>query len=131
MEECYICYENIDEETKQILKCCHKFHYDCILKEFIGQLENYNVKKKLICPYCREHNGKLPMKPGYIPVRNVTENYNFFITLLNNSCIDDLKPFFKEDRCHAILKTGINKGSQCSRKRKKDTLFCSSHNKFM
>jgi hypothetical protein len=131
METCGICAESIDENNMQILKCCHKFHYDCIVKEFISQLDNYQIRKKLICPYCREQNGKLPMKPGFIPVKNVTENYNYFFTLLKQEMYDDLKPFFDEKRCHSILKTGINKGSQCSRKHKNGSLFCNSHKKFI
>jgi hypothetical protein len=131
MEECSICYENLTPETMQILKCAHKFHYSCIQKEFIGQLDNYNVKRKCICPYCREHNGLLPMKPGFIPHRRVTENYNYFITLLNEQSYDDLKPFFDSNKCHAILKSGANKGNQCSRKKISGTLFCKGHIKFI
>ena len=57
-EECYICCDifientNIKGEQPVILKCGHKFHYNCILM-------SYKTARNTLCPYCRQSGGKL------------------------------------------------------------------------
>ena len=52
-EECYICCDifientNIKGEQPVILKCGHKFHYNCILM-------SYKTARNTLCPYCRQ-----------------------------------------------------------------------------
>ena len=43
--ECSICYELIDTNNNQILKCNHVFHKECI---------NKWLKKNNKCPICRK-----------------------------------------------------------------------------
>ena len=40
--DCPICYEDISSDELVVLKCSHKFHYDCIMKEYKTQLDNTN-----------------------------------------------------------------------------------------
>ena len=46
LEECSICYEDIEEKDKKILNCGHIFHNKCI---------NNWIKINPICPYCRNY----------------------------------------------------------------------------
>ena len=124
--ECSICYETIENCDLQLLDCLHKFHYDCIVSEFKFQLNNYNNSRKLECPYCRYKSGLLPLRNNRIPIKNINENYNLFLDSIENKDYDKIKVYFAEPQCHAILKTGINKGAQCKRK-KKVGLFCTAH----
>jgi len=58
-DECAICGDNLDNgEQVHILKCNHKFHLDCIYKQYIFS----QSKKKRECPYCRKDGGFLPLK---------------------------------------------------------------------
>ena len=125
--ECLICYENIDDDDLTILACAHNFHYDCIVDDFKYQI-NIKWNKKLECPYCRNASEKLPMKKNRIPIKNINKNYNYFLQHLENEEYDKIKVFFKDNNCHAILKTGKNKGCQCTRL-KKNGLFCAIHSK--
>ena len=126
--ECPICYEDIKQEDLVVLKCSHKFHYDCIMNEYKSQLDNVNIKIR-ICPYCRGYGGYLKMKPNCIPIKYITENYNIFYDHLKNNDYEKIKDYFDETHCLCILKTGINKGKQCSKKRKVNSLFCGIHTK--
>jgi hypothetical protein len=125
--ECPICYEDISSDELVVLKCSHKFHYDCIMKEYKTQLDNTNNIKIRICPYCRGYGGYLKMKQNCVPIKYITENYNSFYDYLIHNDYDKIKFFFEETHCFCILKTGPNKGTQCSRTRKPDSLFCGTH----
>ena len=126
--ECPIRYDVIEENDKTILKCSHTFHYDCIMKEYKNQLQNRNTKLR-ICPYCRGYGGYLKMKSQCVPVKHLTEHYNIFYDHLKNNEYDEIKDYFDNSRCFFILKTGKNKGNQCSRKKKHNYLFCGIHAK--
>ena len=59
-EECYICCDtftesNIKGEQQVILKCGHKFHYNCIVM-------SYKKARNKLCPYCRQPGGKIIVK---------------------------------------------------------------------
>ena len=114
--KCYICYDNITENDKDIsiLKCGHKFHYDCIL------LTYKNNKTKRECPYCRSFGGYLKLKEGIIPIRNIHKEYNEYIQG-NNNVIQ-----YIPNKCNYILKRGKNSGKQCSYNKKYDS-FCLKH----
>ena len=106
---CEICgdifEDNSDNMHKKItLKCNHQFHYQCIEKHFI-----FNKKKE--CPYCRNISDFLPIPySGYTPIPNI-----HYIKKKSNMCT-------------AIIKTGKNKGSQCSFKIYKGSK-CKIHSK--
>ena len=68
--ECSVCYEKLndteynvntlsikDPQCTIILKCGHKFHYDCIFMCYLKC-------KKILCPYCRQEGGLLPLPEG-------------------------------------------------------------------
>ena len=58
MDECYICCDIIEINNsnknlqKIILKCGHKFHYECIKM-------SYKTAHNTLCPYCRQPGGKI------------------------------------------------------------------------
>lgn len=126
--ECSICYDTINSEDAQLIECGHVFHYDCIYRTFCNQIGKLKYKrKKRICPFCRFECQLLPSKPGFIPKKNVTEDANYFIEQMRQENYDSIKAFFKPHLCHKILKSGANKGMQCSRKKKDGSLFCGNH----
>ena len=89
---CLICYEEGDLFT---IKCGHKFHYDCIMKE-------YKYQKRCICPYCRTNNKFLKLKDNYIPQLGIHKEYFDF--------------FLEPKYCCSIIKSGKNKGKKCVNK---------------
>ena len=52
-----------------------------------------------------------------------------FLRVLKNA--KDLLKYLDKSRCHAILKTGINKGCQCTKKFKDPKIpYCTRHLKY-
>ncbi|MBV6486004.1 MAG: hypothetical protein KFKLKKLM_02633 [Flavobacteriales bacterium] len=62
--ECSICLEEIlDNTSKVILQCNHKYHFNCFLK-YIDSIDDYDsdevestdtsLDKYISCPYCRK-----------------------------------------------------------------------------
>ena len=81
---CLICYDKLDNNVS-ILKCNHKFHYECIHM-------TYKNSKKKKCPYCRSDGGFLELPKGTIPEYSIHKEYssyrnnNFKIELIENRC---------------------------------------------
>ena len=130
MSECPICYVKLDE-TEIKLKCGHKFHYNCILNSYkISTIKNY-IKLFRKCPYCRNNGGFLPLRENSYPYKNIhVEHYEIEQYLIRND-FDKLKEivdkYIDKTKCNAILKTGINKGYQCKKNKKKETNYCHLH----
>ena len=123
--ECPICYNEIKDGDKVVLKCKHKYHYECILHAY----KTDNSKKKHykpnynICPFCRQPGGYLPLKEGEIPIKHIHREYLDYVKgNSENSLIKGV--------CMAILKSGKNAGKQCKRKLESlDCKYCKIHNK--
>ena len=110
--ECPICYEKIREDDLVELTCGHKFHYSCILATFKSTVNSYDSKCRE-CPYCRVQSDYLELKNGSLPLRNIHREYEHLKG--KNIKIETLDKYLVKSRCKAILRTGANKGSQCSR----------------
>ena len=97
MNICGVCSDELNYNIIK-LKCNHEFHYKCIE-------HSYRFAGNKLCPYCRQYGGHLLKK-------NI---------IINNKPIE-INPC----KCHAILKTGKNKGQQCNYKISKNN-FCKRH----
>lgn len=127
MEECPICYEELNDKNIETLLCDHKFHYDCILNVY----KNPVIKREIrICPFCRGNGGYLSNVNHEIPIKGIHKNYNIFMDYIKTNN-DKCKEFFVKGRCIAILKTGENKGAQCHSKNKQHSDFCGKHKKIL
>lgn len=133
-ETCPICYDELDS-TSITLKCNHTFHYDCILNSFKSSItkntKSYNSYKWRKCPYCREDGGYLPLRNNIYPFNGIhLEYYEIEQCLLRND-FDKLKiiteQYIVKTNCNAIIKTGINKGYQCKKNKKKNLDYCHLH----
>tara|TARA_Y100000816_G_C26108254_1_gene589990 strand:+ start:951 stop:1976 length:1026 start_codon:yes stop_codon:yes gene_type:complete len=88
---CLICHEKINTDSV-VLKCGHKFHYDCIFNDAYNHKKRFQKMEiiklhynQIRCPYCRnvQHELLLPKdnKPDVYGVNcyvNVYSNYKFF-----------------------------------------------------
>jgi|SaaInlStandDraft_1057018.scaffolds.fasta_scaffold155419_2 hypothetical protein len=128
---CPICYDPLNNNKVIGLECGHVFHYKCIYDIFRHELKNaYHSatrRKKRICPFCRYKCGPLPTMTGFIPIKYVTENANFFYEELNKNNYELIENYFNPEKCHCLLKSGQNKGLQCSKKKVNDSLYCRQH----
>ncbi len=52
MEECPICYDDVDDETGKSLSCSHKFHHEC-LEKWMGMETSGTDSPHFTCPTCR------------------------------------------------------------------------------
>ena len=127
-EPCYICYEMIKEDELMTLICNHKYHYDCIIETFRNNKQNsYKTRQ---CPYCRMNTNYLPLRMGYLPIRDIHLEYNNIRK--SKIKIEDLESFsiiVNPDKCSMFLKSGPNKGKQCSKNRNDQSIFCTCHKK--
>ena len=124
---CPICFDKLEEnEDKVKLTCGHCFHYDCILLVYKNnvQQKKYNVRK---CPYCRSNGGYLKYKVGGLPIANIHREYDELKKNLEKGNFNMIEKYLIKDKCHAILKSGINKGNQCSRNKCEGKNFCKTH----
>jgi len=119
---CLICYSDNDARSLK-LKCTHEFHTDCLEKS----LKNKYVKE---CPYCRNSLNLLDYKSTcakkIITGKNAGEPCNKLCYNTINLCKIHIKQHVKQinketelvnnkiNSCTAILKTGVNKGKQCT-----------------
>ena len=109
---CPICYDTIKPGDLETLTCGHKYHYDCILATFKGSPVTYENKSRE-CPYCRVQSDYISLRPGSLPFKNIHREYEELKG--KNIKIQTLDKYLVKSRCKAILRTGANKGSQCSR----------------
>jgi len=128
--ECAICYEKLDNSAIK-LKCGHTFHYNCIFNSYKMSTVKNNVKLFRKCPYCRNNGGFLPIRENIYPHKNIhIEYYEIEQHLIRND-FDKLKQFvdkyIDKTKCNAILKSGINKGYQCKKNKKKYHDYCHLH----
>ena len=124
---CPICYENLESNICTLL-CGHKYHKNCIFMSY--KLETHNARSgapQRKCPYCRKNGGYLELEKSTIPIKDIHKEYYEFRQCLENKDTEQLKMYLNNSKCFAIIKSGINKGSQCGSKHKKDTLYCKKH----
>tara|TARA_B110001469_G_C9572157_1_gene283683 strand:- start:10 stop:444 length:435 start_codon:yes stop_codon:yes gene_type:complete len=131
---CPICYEQHNEDSISI-KCGHKFHYKCIISSYKNMhnwkpnfynSHNMSSNKVRECPYCRCNGGYLTLKEYTIPIENVHKEYSAYISYLKNGELDKISQYFDPLKCKSILKTGANKGCQCTKK-KVEGDYCNRH----
>ena len=129
-DTCPICYDIIDSPSIK-LKCNHTFHYNCILSVFKSNIsKNSNHIRK--CPYCRNKGGYLPIIENVYPCKGIHIEYYEIEKCLIINDIDKLnkitEKYIDKSKCNSILKSGINKGYQCKKAKKKDFNYCHYHN---
>jgi hypothetical protein len=125
--DCPVCYDKIQsEEELTILKCGHKYHYECILNSFKMNHSSYDNKRRQ-CPYCRVESDYLELKTGLVPRRQIHEEYN--VLRGKNMKLEQLEAFILPNKCQAIIMTGINKYNQCTRKQTEEK-YCKLHNNY-
>jgi len=128
-KECPICYE-VHDDTSIKLKCGHIFHYNCISSSYKSSISKNNRNIR-ICPYCRNDGGFLKLLETTYPVKGI--NYEFYeiekYLLRNdfNKLQEITKKYIDKTKCNAILKSGINKGYQCKKNKKKELHYCHLH----
>jgi hypothetical protein len=112
-EFCDICFEKHDK-TSVILKCKHRFHYDCILASFVRKkIKNKSIRS---CPYCRQSSGYLPLLDGMKPIKHIhKEKKKKNITV----------------RCLAVIKNGKRKGKSCKHSVITKSLYCGIHKNYI
>lgn len=124
-KECPICYDTLDE-TQITLDCGHIFHYECILKTF---LKDVRISRK--CPYCRDDVDYLELRNNQYPIRGIHKEFNLIEQCIKNNNFNEIKKITKkflcQNKCQAILKTGIKKGYQCGKAKKKNHDYCHLH----
>jgi hypothetical protein len=122
---CPICYDKLDDNIIK-LRCGHIFHYECILHQ-------YRTTNKRICPYCRCYGGYIELKNGVFPLKNIHKEYNELHALIYENNQEELnktaKKYINSNYCECIIIKGKNIGSQCKKKKIKDSDFCFIHNK--
>lgn len=127
-EKCFICYENLDD-TATVLKCGHKFHYNCIFLTYKSNIkQNYQFNGRE-CPYCRRDGGYLNLKVGYLPTKNINSEFSDWDNDLKNNNYKCWEKYLNKDKCYYFLKTGKNAGKQCSRSKSGGIDFCKMHGK--
>lgn len=137
--ECAICYDPIDfrfngelsENTPIKLDCGHTFHYKCILMTFKTNLNNNKFATR--CPFCRKKNSHIPLLKNQFPIRNIHAEYELIKKYLHKGDFKKIYElakkynFLNENKCHAIVTTGNNRGTQCKKSKKDGTHFCFIH----
>jgi hypothetical protein len=124
---CPICCDNLESDIC-ILLCGHKYHNKCILSSYNSEIHNSRsgvIQRR--CPYCRQNGGYLGLEPYTIPIKGIHKEYNEFRQCVEKKDIERLKVYLNHKKCFAILKSGINKGSQCSNKPDKLHYYCKKH----
>jgi len=127
-EPCYICYQIIEDDELETLSCDHKYHYECIVETFKNnRMNSYKTRQ---CPYCRVNVKHLPLKVGYLPIKDIHLEYNNIRK--SKIKIDELENYFIKlcpNKCAMFLKSGPNKGKQCSKNPSSNSKYCALHKK--
>ena len=128
-KECPICYDTHDD-TSIKLKCGHVYHYNCILTSYKASIYN-NSRSVRICPYCRNDGGYLILNEGTYPIKGIHNEYNEIEHYLIRNDFSKLQEitqkYIDKTKCNAILKSGVNKGYQCKKNKKKEMNYCHHH----
>jgi len=110
---CMICFASLTEgEIK--LKCGHNFCYKCLLESYKGVNCNNITKNHRICPYCRKPADYLPLREGITPIMGIHREYKKY------------KKPTQYVQCVGIVKSGPNKGQQCTCKARTNG-YCGRH----
>lgn len=141
--ECPICYDKIDfrcsndtitDNTPIKLDCNHIFHHKCILMTFKTNLVNNRTTRR--CPFCREVTTHIPLAKQMFPLRNIHKEYELIKGFLHSGDFQSIYElskqynFLDKSKCHAIVTTGNNRGTQCKKNKSKDgSNFCYLHKK--
>lgn len=128
---CPICYDKMDNDVVKLI-CGHSFHYTCILEIYKAKyIKNKNSRYVRTCPYCRQYGGYLPLKNNIFPLKKIHEEYNELEKYLDLNDFKTLKELSKKymdpNKCQTILKSGVNRGYQCKKKKGKDSQYCCIH----
>lgn len=128
---CPICYDKMENDVVK-LTCGHSFHYTCILEIYKAKyMKNKSSRYVRTCPYCRQYGGYLPLKNNIFPLKKIHEEYNELEKYLDLNDFQTLKELSKKymdpNKCQTILKSGVNRGYQCKKKRSKDSEYCCIH----
>ena len=135
MEEkiCPICYDILDDSDESLnktvkLKCGHEFHYNCILSSYKTD------KMARVCPFCRMDGGYLKLEENTFPLKHIHIEYRQIRKCLQNNDLKTLEKitdkYIDKSKCHCILKSGVNYGTQCKKHKQKDSKYCYIHNKY-
>lgn len=87
-DSCAICQEDIDNfNDLEILKCNHKYHYDCIRDWFvkIQSPQGMSQHKKRECPYCRVNGNYLKLRLNETPIKGVHKEYKSYNKFKNGN----------------------------------------------
>lgn len=151
--ECLISGEKLEDKSV-LLKCNHYFNYDCLYNEVYRQQNiMHEVEKGYIkCPYCRKKTkGVLPYKSGYQKITYVNWPGGISVPFVS---LEDIRNILKkrelmiekrklkeaaaaakskesneimENKCPAILVSGINKGKPCGCALNNGNKYCGRH----
>jgi hypothetical protein len=120
INECRVCREEFaTDEEKEMLKCGHVFHYECIILSF-----DPITKLGRVCPYCRKSHGFLRLKEGVTPIGGIHREYE----PPNAAAITKKVPPKVIKICKGIYKSGAKKGLHCTAKANYNNYnFCGRH----
>ena len=117
-DPCGICYKELNNKTI-LLKCNHRFHYECLLK-----VKKYYVE----CPYCRSTQTitSLKKKCKALTSTSVCNKTTYYES---GYCLKHID--YQEKKCCAKLKSGVNKGKQCTKNvMSSDSDYCKIHKNY-
>lgn len=135
--KCIPCSRNLKKinQSKINLDCGHSFHHDCLVDWLMTKDKKpyylYAQSYKLFCPYCRKKFNYVPLPENLFPIRNIHQEYNIIQTFIDNKdkvSLNEVCPkMFNQNHCNTILKTGKNRGYQCSRQKINGSEMCKLH----
>lgn len=115
--ECMIC-GLLNDETSFSLNCGsinekHTFHTLCLNTALKIPTSHVSFSSSVIqkqCPYCRfKISGFIPLPEGMKPVKGLHKEYTYKLPGLSQ-----VRTRVKMSCCQAIIKSGENKGKQCT-----------------
>ena len=115
-EDCSICGSPLSEKFQTTLSCHHTFHYECLLKTFQMNRQEYN-KNSNRCPYCRKNSDYLPIINGLTKC----------IPCIHYNPHQSGPPEINTIRCQHTLTRGKNKGNLCLKKCQLGYNYCKNH----